>query len=986
MPILVDTRVAAHQVVDPCFHVLWRGQHHVDGERGVGGVGKSRLFALEELLKDEPVKAALRFEQEGGSGQAGGRSLVAQPAPVSITNEGPWVSPQELQTCDAGRWRRGRRRLCGTSRDTRRCTSAGWWRRSTERGGVREHHAVDTCDALVHTALTQAPQRHHSSGSTPSYKNSCTSQRNAKAAVRRCEPEKTHSAEGAECRMISQRLQREGGFESRGARLSLSSAQLRSRPHQRLRTATEGGKEAPAAPLRTQAVTRSQQDSKQRSTYRIASSHPSCPSPPLSLPALLPRHPLTTPPSPLLQHAVSVTAVVIAFSTVVDHLRDRSSTPSLFISLCHLCLPLIHCSTLSLCLLLTATAMPASEQVKAAQRQELSVSKPPAAAPPLFLTSCSLSSSSALTVASTSPRPFLFHALPPVAADALQGYLGFTLLMDLRVLSSSACRWQEDEALQWMNHNLIDVHRDSYYLPGWYDSDTDFDSHGGHYDLKSEDGGSGEEDASDAPPSAPVTPFCFTHDDVVWFRQQLSRWGAGCGREDSERCTISPVDAHVAYDIPWASTRPHQPLSIASLEAPVASVSSLEAPERSLLSLTYLVRHVARHLFHGRYGQEMRHATAFAQQLQEGAAQRSSGLSDRAYRQMLAREKRTARRWKEGGPLPAPLMLMLPLDAHDSVLTFLTFEELLLLPAAVAQHTVLSFLVFDEVMQLRVLSHALQPVLEAAAVAQLNRLCPSGLATIARQEQEAVETAMQLAEKARAHGQKDKEKAQKKKHKEEREKKETKRSRKRKRADEPAPSPVSAAPSAPALPSPAASSSSSSSSSSPAASSSPASPSASPPASYTVAHCVWAMQQLQWCRRLDFNGRRQMQRPRALVVPLLCKTHFHSRFSRRAQWTQRFPPSAPASGQGTGKERVDFFDALDVVLGVDGRHIGRSRQRKRQAQRGDAAVEVRLGQLVRRPLIAGCPTLLSIFGSRRCQRCRLIQVGSPSTSPAQLLP
>ena len=90
------------QVDDPCFHVLWRGQHHVEGERGgVRGVGKSRLFALEGLLKDEPVKAALRFEREGKEG--GGRSLVVQPAPVSITNEGPWVSPQELQIHDTGR-------------------------------------------------------------------------------------------------------------------------------------------------------------------------------------------------------------------------------------------------------------------------------------------------------------------------------------------------------------------------------------------------------------------------------------------------------------------------------------------------------------------------------------------------------------------------------------------------------------------------------------------------------------------------------------------------------------------------------------------------------------------------------------------------------------------------------------------------------------------------------------------------------------------
>ena len=699
-------------------------------------------------------------------------------------------------------------------------------------------------------------------------------------------------------------------------------------------------------------------EAEQHSPHRLASSHHLSSPPPSSrrLPHL-PRHPLII-TSPLLFLPRAVTAVAsIAFGTVVDHLRDRSSTPSLFISLCHLCLPLIHCSTLSLCLLLTATAMPASEQVKAAQRQELSVSKPPAAAPPLFLTSCSLSSSSALTVASTSPRPFLFHALPPVAADALQGYLGFTLLMDLRVLSRRMCRRLEDAALQYMNHNLIDVHADHYYMHGphyiaynEYGSCNDSDCDCGY-------GWSGEEDAPGAPPPAPVPRFCFTRDDAAWFRQQLCRWGARCGRDDSERCTISPVDAHVAYDIPWASTRPVQ----------YATVSSLEAPERSPLVLTYLVRHVARYLFHGRYSQQPRHAGAFAQQLHKGAAQRSSGLSYRAYWQMLVREKLSARRWKQGGPLPAPLLL--------------------LLPAAVAQHTVLSFLVFDEVMQLRVLSHALQPALEAAAVAQLNRLCPSGLATIARQEQEAVETAMQLAEKARAPAQKDKELTERKRKREDDRK--DKRSRKRKRADESTPSAVSAAPSAYALSSPATSSSSpsssSASSSSTVASSSSASPSAAPPASYTVAHCVWAVQQLQWCRQLDHNAHLQMRRPREVVgVPVLSRTQFLSRFSVRAEWLQRFPPPAPASGLGKRVERRSVFEALDLVLGVDGSHVGQSRQRERQAPRSVAAVEEKLGQVVRRPLVAGCPSLLS--SSRgRCERCRLIQVRSQSTSPAQLL-
>ena len=82
-------------VDDPAFRVLWRGQHHIDhrgeaGEAGrqrVGG-GSGKLFGLEGLRKDPPMKAALKFERVGPG--VAGQSLVVEPAPVSIAIEGEW--------------------------------------------------------------------------------------------------------------------------------------------------------------------------------------------------------------------------------------------------------------------------------------------------------------------------------------------------------------------------------------------------------------------------------------------------------------------------------------------------------------------------------------------------------------------------------------------------------------------------------------------------------------------------------------------------------------------------------------------------------------------------------------------------------------------------------------------------------------------------------------------------------------------------------
>ena len=134
-----------------------------------------------------------------------------------------------------------------------------------------------------------------------------------------------------------------------------------------------------------------------------------------------------------------------------------------------------------------------------------------------------------------------------------------------------------------MNHNLIDEAEEwDAACCGDYDSKcsycmTDFSGsergEGSSCEMESIE--SGLEDVlsdEDAPPPAPTGyPFSFNYDDAVWFRRQLSGWGAGRGREDSERCVISPVVAHEAYDIPWDFSALDNHDSAVSLPAPARS-------------------------------------------------------------------------------------------------------------------------------------------------------------------------------------------------------------------------------------------------------------------------------------------------------------------------------------------------------------------------------------------------------------------------------
>ena len=263
----------------------------------------------------------------------------------------------------------------------------------------------------------------------------------------------------------------------------------------------------------------------------------------------------------------------------------------------------------------------------------------------------------------------------------------------------------EDAALQWMNHSMLfpeTLRSDSQLLPA---------------------------------------NFCFHRTDAVWLRRQLHRWRLTDGSQDPDRCTISKVDAYNAYGIVWAKlVRPYEDI-LAKGTWPCTS---------------NLVSGVARVLFDRDPSQPPRHAADFARQLEEGRAQRSSGLSAEAHKQLLLAERAATDKWKVGRATSTSILLLLPVD--------------------VARHSVLSFLDFEQRIDLRVLSHSLRPLLDSAAVAQLNQLHPSGLATIARQE---AEKAQEKAERARAKAEKEREKG-KKRGKEEKQVV----NRKRQRADE----------------------------------------------------------------------------------------------------------------------------------------------------------------------------------------------------------
>ena len=571
--------------------------------------------------------------------------------------------------------------------------------------------------------------------------------------------------------------------------------------------------------------------------------------------------------------------------------------------------------------------MAASKRVETAKKQRTEVSQPPAAAPsPSSPSSPSFAPSSVTTPA----PPFPFHALPAAAGDRLQGYLGFALLMDLRCLSRAACRQLEDAALQWMNHRLlVSVAETTSAVT------------------------TGRAPAWAVTPSPP--PFCFNRMDAVWFRQQLSRWRFDCVRADAEHCTLGAADAHRVYG---------------------ETSTALVRRGRSVkLTPSYYVKDAVGPLVRTRSRAENAttplHALARALEQSRMSAPATFALTgpkrDKAWRNydaLMAQEKAAARWWRGSWPFPAPMLL--------------------LLPTAVVHHSILPHLDFEHLMQLRLLSHSLTPVLEAAAITRLSQLCPAGLATIVRQQ---AEEAHAVVEKQRVKTEKEKEKRERRKKKKpeearqslkkEDEQKETK-SRKRKWADDSASPPASAAPSASVLSSPAAPFSFSSSSSSTASSCSSGSSSASPPASYTVAHCVWAMQQLQWCRRLASNSKYTPWRPR-VNPPVLSKTQFLSRFSvnrfpgLRAQWKKHFGSVTRSRWGFRLLTRQPIFDVLDLLLGLHGRDVGGSREsRTRKQKRAAAAGSAEGSASVQEAQPAGCPTLVSTNGRLRCARCTQI--------------
>ena len=325
-----------------------------------------------------------------------------------------------------------------------------------------------------------------------------------------------------------------------------------------------------------------------------------------------------------------------------------------------------------------------------------------------------------------------------------------------------------------------------------------------------------------------------------------------------------------------------------------------------------------------------------------GRAQRDCGLRDRAFRNRRARERRAVRKWRRGRPLLAPMLL--------------------LLPAAVVHHSVLSFLDFEQLMELRVLSHALQPLVEAAAVARLGQLRSSGLDTIAWQEAgEKEEEPIQLPRTWLSLWE------------EEGEKQQPVLVRRLERlpfrrvlacpqrvrwsrqdekgedddAGDKEMSQRSGGCSVRSL-------------------------------SYTVVQCFWAVQLLCCCRRINASA---LLEPRELSQLCVSDKHLLQRFQLGHGWDERLRSRWTFTEDWSGMRRLaeaNLYTAvavLDMLLAVYGRSVGPSVEERRTSLGRVSLLDVTEAGWRDPPPQAsphsGCPTLV-ITDGRRCSRCKQI--------------
>ena len=302
-------------------------------------------------------------------------------------------------------------------------------------------------------------------------------------------------------------------------------------------------------------------------------------------------------------------------------------------------------------------------------------------------------------VPAPAPSP-LCASLPTPIQLRVNAFLGFSVLMDLRVLSRNMRRRCETRALRWMRWHLSEeglrlreAVRDERRTAAWRRVAPQFDCWRDNADMRE-----GCEEHGTEPMDS-----CIEHPtvgDAVWLRRQLDRWDH-CSR-DATLCVISPTEAAEAYN--WSECK---------------TCGTLAPFHMSDTGMRwYRVVDIAQALF-----REHKHAAAIDAAIGPGERQRF--LSDLPPDVLL----------HLGGEQLATKMAIARLTASGVSAPWLSQ-----LSTDVLEHSVLCFLDFEQLMGARAASRAFQSAGERVACAWMNRTFPAGLQRRMDEQQGRVDT------------------------------------------------------------------------------------------------------------------------------------------------------------------------------------------------------------------------------------------------------
>ena len=476
----------------------------------------------------------------------------------------------------------------------------------------------------------------------------------------------------------------------------------------------------------------------------------------------------------------------------------------------------------------------------------------------------------------TSPASPLCVALPAPVQHRIDAFLGFSVLMDLRVLSRDMRRRSEEAALRWMTTHLSAEglqHRDEARSRRRNAARISLASEFDHCIDGEDKPGDREIGSDDEPTVEPTVDAAAALDpdvsDAVWLRRQLDRWGH-CSR-DPVLCVISPSEAQAAYD-----------------RQQLGKCAPISLWDQGVVG--FRVIDLAQELF-----RKYKHAAAIEEAVRPEERKRTLRYHPADDRPRLAAERQAVRtaaaRWKASSTGAA---------------------WLLQLPADVLAHSVLGFLDFGQLMGARAVSRGMQRAAERGACAWMNRTFPAGLQRLVDEQQ----VARVDAQAQQAVAGKKKSRQKRKRAMEEDDEQHTGGWRGLSGQRDAPPSPSSAP----------------LSSTSSWAGCSPMAPSASAAVSgvsFNLSDCVWALQQLLWAQRLDDKAMRGIRhQPDACYRGTVRMVHALPRFCLRSAQlpacVQRVPNATALTarrgraGTGVVYKRFEILPLLDAAFGAYG--------------------------------------------------------------------